>query len=75
MNLDIDGVTDSIETLVAIARTIDFDILNSRQEAIAMFIVEARLLASPIPTMLTTRYRFFASLSGAENVRVTGRHR
>ena len=43
--LDIDGVVDSIERLIAIARTIDFDILNERQDAIAMIIIEARLLA------------------------------
>jgi hypothetical protein len=46
VQLDIDGVADSIERLIAIARTIDFDILNERQDAIAMIIIEARLLAS-----------------------------
>ena len=46
MRTEIDGVTDSIERLIAIARTIDFDILDGREEAIAMIVVEARLLAS-----------------------------
>ena len=46
MQLDIDGVADSIERLIAIARTIDFDIVNERADAIAMIIIEGRLLTS-----------------------------
>jgi hypothetical protein len=44
--IDIESIADSIERLIRIARTVDFDILDGRREAIAMLVVEGRLLAS-----------------------------